>query len=279
MMNKIILKEKLDLELSLFSGQAFRWKKKLNWYYGFIDNKFLKLRIKNNCLEYVCSDDWVTQDKVYDYFGLGTKYDEIFENFDVELSTVAYKKLQGMRVLNQDPWECLISFIISAWSNVPKISNTIHLLCQKLGHKYILDDMVGYSFPSPIQITGLTESEMKSFGLGYRAQYVLKTSKIIEENKILLSDFYNENYFDSLKFLLTFPGVGDKVANCVLIYSLKKYNAFPVDLWVERLLVEDYGLNKKMSLINKRKWGQNYFGKYSGIIQHYLFHYKRKYNH
>jgi len=279
MMNKIILKEKLDLELSLFSGQAFRWKKKLNWYYGFIDNKFLKLRIKNNCLEYVCSDDWVTQDKVYDYFGLGTKYDEIFENFDDELSTVAYKKLQGMRVLNQDPWECLISFIISAWSNVPKISNTIHLLCQKLGHKYILDDMVGYSFPSPIQITGLTESEMKSFGLGYRAQYVLKTSKIIEENKILLSDFYNENYFDSLKFLLTFPGVGDKVANCVLIYSLKKYNAFPVDLWVERLLVEDYGLNKKMSLINKRKWGQNYFGKYSGIIQHYLFHYKRKYNH
>jgi len=279
MMNKIILKEKLDLELSLFSGQAFRWKKKLNWYYGFIDNKFLKLRIKNNCLEYVCSDEWVAQDKVYDYFGLGIKYNEIFENFDDELSTVAYKKLLGMRVLNQDPWECLISFIISAWSNVPKISNTIHLLCQKLGHKYILDDMVGYSFPSPIQITGLTESEMKSFGLGYRGQYVLKTSKIIEENKILLSDFYNEDYFDSLKFLLTFPGVGDKVANCVLIYSLKKYNAFPVDLWVERLLVEDYGLNKKMSLINKRKWGQNYFGKYSGIIQHYLFHYKRKYNH
>ena len=279
MMNKIILKEKLDLELSLFSGQAFRWKKKLNWYYGFIDNKFLKLRIKNNCLEYLCSDDWVAQDKVYDYFGLGIKYDEIFENFDDELFTVAYKKLQGMRVLNQDPWECLISFIISTWSNVPKISNTIHLLCQKLGHKYILDDMVGYSFPSPIQITGLTESEMKSFGLGYRGQYVLKTSKIIEENKILLSDFYNEDYFDSLKFLLTFPGVGDKVANCVLIYSLKKYNAFPVDLWVERLLVEDYGLNKKMSLINKRKWGQNYFGKYSGIIQHYLFHYKRKYNH
>ena len=278
MMNEIILKEKLDLELSLFSGQAFRWKKKLNWYYGFIDNKFLKLRIKNNCLEYVCSDEWVAQDKVYDYFGLGIKYNEIFENFDDELSTVAYKKLQGMRVLNQDPWECLISFIISAWSNVPKISNTIHLLCQKLGHKYILDDMVGYSFPSPIQITGLTESEMKSFGLGYRGQYVLKTSKIIEENKILLSDFYNEDYFDSLKFLLTFPGVGDKVANCVLIYSLKKYNAFPVDLWVERLLVEDYGLNKKMSLINKRKWGQNYFGKYSGIIQHYLFHYKRKYN-
>ncbi|MDP7194688.1 MAG: hypothetical protein QF864_00675, partial [SAR202 cluster bacterium] len=192
---------------------------------------------------------------------------------------VAYKKLQGMKVLNQDPWECLISFIISAWSNVPKISNTIHLLCQKLGHKYILDDIVGYSFPSPIQITGLTESEMKSFGLGYRAQYVLKTSKMIEENKILLSDLYNEDYFDSLKFLLTFPGVGDKVANCVLIYSLKKYKAFPVDLWVERLLVEDYGLNKKMSLINKRKWGQNYFGKYSGIIQHYLFHYKRKYNH
>ena len=279
MMNKIILKEKLDLELSLFSGQAFRWEKKLNWYYGFIDNKFLKLRIKNNSLEYVCSDDWITKDKVYDYFGLGIKYDEIFENFDDELSNVAYQKLQGMRVLNQDPWECLISFIISAWSNVPKISNTLHLLCQKLGRKYILDDMVGYSFPTPIQITGLTEFEIKSFGLGYRAQYVLQTSKIIKEKKILLSDLYNEDYFDSLKFLLAFPGVGDKVANCVLIYSLKKYNAFPVDLWVERLLVEDYGLNKKMSLINKRKWGQNYFGKFSGIIQHYLFHYKRKYNH
>ena len=278
-MNKIILKEKLDLELSLFSGQAFRWEKKLNWYYGFIDNKFLKLRIKNNFLEYVCSDDCIPKDKIFDYFGLGIKYAEIFENIDDELSTIAYQKLQGMRVLNQDPWECLISFIISAWSNVPKISNTLHLLCKKLGRKYILDDMVGYSFPTPIQITGLTEFEIKSFGLGYRAQYVLQTSKIIKEKKILLSDLYNEDYFDSLKFLLAFPGVGDKVANCVLIYSLKKYNAFPVDLWVERLLVEDYGLNKKMSLINKRKWGQNYFGKFSGIIQHYLFHYKRKYNH
>tara|TARA_B100000029_G_scaffold155001_2_gene150361 strand:- start:13486 stop:14325 length:840 start_codon:yes stop_codon:yes gene_type:complete len=279
MINKIILKEKLDLESSLFSGQAFRWKKKSNWYYGFIDNKFLKLRIKNNFLEYVCSDDCIPKDKIFDYFGLGIKYAEIFENIDDELSTIAYQKLQGMRVLNQDPWECLISFIISAWSNVPKISNSLSLLCKKLGNKYMLDEMDGYSFPSPSQITDLTEVELKSFGLGYRAKYILKTSKIIQDKNIILSDFYNQNYKDSLEFLLTFPGVGDKVANCVLIYSLKNYNAFPVDLWVERLLIEDYGLNQKMSLINKRKWGQNYFGKYSGIIQHYLFHYKRKYNH
>ena len=95
----------------------------------------------------------------------------------------------------------------------------------------------------------------------------------------MIYDLFNYNYENSLKALLKFPGVGDKVANCVLVYSLKKSYAFPVDLWVERVLVDDYGINKKLSMLKKREWAQNYFGPYSGIIQHFLFHYKRQYNH
>ena len=102
---------------------------------------------------------------------------------------------------------------------------------------------------------------------------------MLNNNLNLIYDLFNYEYDIALNELLKFPGVGDKVANCVLIYSLKKNFAFPVDLWVERILVDDYKLEKKVPLVKKRKWAQNHFGKYAGIIQHFLFHYKRKYNH
>tara|TARA_B100000945_G_scaffold321616_1_gene337692 strand:- start:7665 stop:8501 length:837 start_codon:yes stop_codon:yes gene_type:complete len=278
-MYQIKLIHDLDLDSTLFSGQAFRWYKKNEWYYGYIKNTFVKLRKYNNCIEYMNSENIKFESEIIEYFDLNNNYYKIFENLDDHNAYLAYKRFKGMKVLNQDPWECLISFIISAWSNVPKISKSINDLSIKLGVEKKIDTEVGHTFPTPGILSDLDEKSLRNFSLGYRAKYVLGTSKLLNNNLDLIYDLFNYNYENSLKALLKFPGVGDKVANCVLVYSLKKSYAFPVDLWVERVLVDDYGINKKLSMLKKREWAQNYFGPYSGIIQHFLFHYKRQYNH
>ena len=278
-MYEIKVNNKLDLDSTLFSGQAFRWYKKEDWYYGYINNVFLRIRKKNNYIEYENSKKTIFESEIKNYFDLDNDYSNIFLELNDKNASLAFQHFDGMKVLNQDPWECLISFIISAWSNVPKISKSINDLCLKLGDEQALGTEIGYTFPSPNIISDVNENYLREFALGYRSKYVLATSKMLNNNLNLIYDLFNYEYDIALNELLKFPGVGDKVANCVLIYSLKKHFAFPVDLWVERILVEDYKLEKKVPLVKKRKWAQAYFGKYSGIIQHFLFHYKRKYNH
>ena len=278
-MYEIKLNNKLDLDNTLFSGQAFRWYKKGDWYYGYINNVFIRLRKKNNFIEYENSQKIIFESEIKNYFDLDNDYSNIFLELNDKNASLAFQSYDGMKVLNQDPWECLISFIISAWSNVPKISKSINELCLELGDKQVVGSETGYIFPSPNIISNVNENYLRKFALGYRSKYVLATSKMLNNNLNLIYDLFNYEYDNALNELLKFPGVGDKVANCVLIYSLKKSFAFPVDLWVERILVDDYKLEKKVPLVKKRKWAQNHFGKYSGIIQHFLFHYKRKYNH
>ena len=278
-MYEIKLNNKLDLDNTLFSGQAFRWYKKGDWYYGYINNVFIRLRKKNNFIEYENSQKIIFESEIKNYFDLDNDYSNIFLELNDKNASLAFQSYEGMKVLNQDPWECLISFIISAWSNVPKISKSINELCLELGDKQVVGSETGYIFPSPNIISNVNENYLRKFALGYRSKYVLATSKMLNNNLNLIYDLFNYEYDNALNELLKFPGVGDKVANCVLIYSLKKSFAFPVDLWVERILVDDYKLEKKEPLVKKRKWAQNHFGKYSGIIQHFLFHYKRKYNH
>ena len=278
-MYEIKLNNKLDLDNTLFSGQAFRWYKKGDWYYGYINNVFIRLRKKNNFIEYENSQKIIFESEIKNYFDLDNDYSNIFLELNDKNASLAFQSYEGMKVLNQDPWECLISFIISAWSNVPKISKSINELCLELGDKQVVGSETGYIFPSPNIISNVNENYLRKFALGYRSKYVLATSKMLNNNLNLIYDLFNYEYDNALNELLKFPGVGDKVANCVLIYSLKKSFAFPVDLWVERILVDDYKLEKKVPLVKKRKWAQNHFGKYSGIIQHFLFHHKRKYNH
>ena len=278
-MYEIKVNNKLDLDSTLFSGQAFRWYKKEDWYYGYINNVFLRIRKKNNYIEYENSKKTIFESEIKNYFDLDNDYSNIFLELNDKNASLAFQHFDGMKVLNQDPWECLISFIISAWSNVPKISKSINDLCLELGDKQAVGAEIGYSFPSPNIISNVNENYLRKFALGYRSKYVLATSQMLNNNLNLIYDLFNCEYDIALNELLKFPGVGDKVANCVLIYSLKKHFAFPVDLWVDRILVEDYKLEKKVSLVKKRQWAQNYFGKYSGIIQHFLFHHKRKYNH
>ena len=182
-MYQIKLIHDLDLDSTLFSGQAFRWYKKNEWYYGYIKNTFVKLRKYNNCIEYTNSENIKFESEIIEYFDLNNNYYKIFENLDDHNAYLAYKRFKGMKVLNQDPWECLISFIISAWSNVPKISKSINDLSIKLGVEKKIDTEVGHTFPTPGILSDLDEKSLRNFSLGYRAKYVLGTSKLLNNNQ------------------------------------------------------------------------------------------------
>ena len=130
-MYEIKVNNKLDLDSTLFSGQAFRWYKKEDWYYGYINNVFLRIRKKNNYIEYENSKKTIFESEIKNYFDLDNDYSNIFLELNDKNASLAFQHFDGMKVLNQDPWECLISFIISAWSNVPKISKSINDLCLK----------------------------------------------------------------------------------------------------------------------------------------------------
>ena len=185
-MYEIKLNNKLDLDNTLFSGQAFRWYKKGDWYYGYINNVFIRLRKKNNFIEYENSQKIIFESEIKNYFDLDNDYSNIFLELNDKNASLAFQSYDGMKVLNQDPWECLISFIISAWSNVPKISKSINELCLELGDKQVVGSEIGYTFPSPNIISNVNENYLRKFALGYRSKYVLATSKMLNNNLNLI---------------------------------------------------------------------------------------------
>ena len=185
----------------------------------------------------------------------------------------------GMRILSQDPWECLISFICSSASNIPKISRNIESLCSAFGKPIRIKSKTYYSFPSPNELANATEHEIRNLGLGFRSIYVSKVSAIVASGEFDLHSLKHMSYQKALDRLTLLPGVGDKVANCVLLFSLNKLEAFPVDVWIQRVIKEWYSpLDPNLEKIpdsQLRHWAQKRFGEYSGYANHYLFHKRR----
>jgi len=177
----------------------------------------------------------------------------------------------GIRILRQDFFEALISFIISQRSSIPKIKNCVDKLCRLYGKEIKFEGESYYAFPTPEKIVSLSEDEIRALGVGYRAPYILKAAKSVASGDI------DGNMLDALdtpsarEKLLSLYGVGDKVCDCVLLFSLGKYDLFPADVWIKRVMEEEFDSKDAKAL------GESQFGSYSGFAQQYLF-YWRKYN-
>ena len=164
-------------------------------------------------------------------------------SFDDRL-TEAISRHHGMRILAQDPWECLISFICSSASNITRITNNIESLCTAFGNEIFMDGYIRHTFPTPVELARSTNESLRDLGLGYRADYVVSTARMVDSGNIDLMALYEMPYDEALEHLTMLDGVGDKVANCVLLFSLDKPEAFPVDTWIDK------ALQKWLSLIH-----------------------------
>ena len=187
----------------------------------------------------------------------------------------------GIRILNQDLWETIISFIISANNNIPRIKGIIERISCKYGKKIIYNEKEYYTFPTPEELSKASVEDLRNLGLGFRDVRVYETTQIIVNKEVDLEQLKEEKDFQKIReTLLTLPGVGPKVADCILLFSeLKRWEAFPIDVWVRRVMNELYIKNENEEKVNKKlieDIAHKKFGNLAGIAQQYLFFWKRE---
>lgn len=269
-----------DLESTLLSGQAFRWQRRDEWYRGVVFGNVVKLRKRDDGIEILSTpdDEQSIEPIIRDYFGFKVDLQEIYNSFGSDARIQgAITRYRGMRILQQDPWECLVSFICSANSNIGRITRNIHDMCVAFGRPISSGADTVYAFPTPRELADADKNRMGRLRLGYRARYISDTARCIADGRLDLISLREESYTDALESLSGLPGVGDKVANCVLLFSLNKPEAFPVDVWIHRALQEWYlrDEEKNLSRPKMRLWAQKRFGRFAGYANQYLFHDRR----
>jgi len=280
-----------DLEHTLRCGQVFRWKKSDGWWYGVVGKKVIKARQIDDKLEFQIFPPDCNTDFIQNYFRLDDDLPLILSKIDKDQHIQkAIQHSPGLRIIRQEPWECLISYICGTYKNIPAIENMIHNLAKKFGEKIRVDQKNFYTFPKPHDLAEARLEGLKECRLGYRAQYVLSSSRIIHKKEFDLEALRLMEYEKAKLGLLELPGVGQKVADCVLLFSLDKLEAFPVDVWIKRIVLRSYSkhferpfaektLNKSSVAPHEYReissFGREYFGEFAGYAQEYLFHYKR----
>jgi len=276
-----------DLDVTLCCGQAFRWNRQGEWWYGVVKENAFKIRQIGDFLEFEGADI----EFVKGYFGLDDDLPKILSQISKdEHIEAATKAFRGLRILRQDPWECLISYICATYKNIAAIKKMLLNLSKAFGQKVCYDSYDFYTFPTPEKLAKATAKELAKCGLGYRAEYVSETAKMIFENGFELERLRKISYEEAREELLNFPGVGLKVADCVSLFSLGKLEAFPVDVWIERVMQNYYANHFSKGFIEKISakkspakseyeqmslFGRRYFGEYAGYAQEYLYHYER----
>ncbi|MGB9714216.1 MAG: DNA-3-methyladenine glycosylase family protein [Candidatus Bathyarchaeales archaeon] len=276
-----------NLDFTLCCGQSFRWEKLGEWWYGIVRDKVFKVRQFNSELQF----KGVDKDFVMEYFGLYDDLPKILSKIakDKHIKEVV-KAFKGLRILRQDPWECLISYICATYKNIPAIKQMLFKLSKRFGRKRVFDGHEFYTFPEPTVLAKANVADLAECGLGYRAKYVLETAKKVHNYDINLEELKGKSYMDARSELLSLSGVGLKVADCVLLFSLGKLEAFPVDAWVKRAVLRCYADHFEREFVEKISFkrslskseyerlnffGRSYFREYAGYAQEYIYHFER----
>ncbi len=285
---ELILKniESFKLEHIFECGQCFRWNKQSDGsYIGVIHEGVLQLRSENkgNSSNIIIKGkcDGNIKEVAENYFDLKTDYKKIKE----ELSKIdEYVKNSiefgnGIRILNQDLWEMVISFIISANNNIPRIKGIIERLSRAYGEEITFDGKNYYKFPTPQQLSKATVKDLRELGLGFRDQRVHDTTHIILNGQLNLDELSKKDTQAVREELLTLPGVGPKVADCIMLFGLHRFEVFPIDVWVRRVMNELYLKKEDENKVDKKEIEELAKQKYrelAGLAQQYLFYWKRE---
>ena len=259
--------EEIDLESTLFSGQCFSWYRREGGYLACIEQTAAYLNTESRTLFWEGALDAAYWTR---YFDMARDYQNVFLPFkDDAFIQKAYAQYGGMRILNQPVWETLCAFIISANNNIKRITNIMTYLRAQLGTPLSIQGQTVSAFPDAAAIIRAGEHSLRELGLGYRAAYLYETARRVESG-FDLTALPRMGYAAALKALVDLPGVGEKVADCVLLFSCGYSRAFPVDVWVKRVMRVMYGASGSNAAIKAK--GYACFGEDAGIVQQILFH-------
>jgi N-glycosylase/DNA lyase len=267
-----------DLAATLTSGQAFRWKLSDSAWIGVIDRRWVRLRANDFGITAETGEtvnDWSWLEH---YLQINVDIDSVMLTFpDDEPMRAATGACRGLRLLRQDPWECLASFILSSTKQIMQIQQIISLLCERFGDPISAVATSGraYSFPSAARLARATEAELRDCKMGFRAPYLLKTAGTIAAGTFDLNRLLDVGVESARDELLKLPGVGRKIADCVLLFAYGFQAAFPVDVWVMKALRQLYYPRRHVSMQRLHRFAATHFGPNAGYAQQYLFHYMR----
>src|SRR5437764_14165907 len=262
-----------DLAMTLGSGQVFHWEKYDAGFVGvigdeplYVEQRGASLMVSANC-----------EQLVQHYFALDHPLSEICASFPDDPAMSAAKEFcRGLRIIRQPKWECLATFICSSMKQVAHIRQISKKLREQFGAARKIGGHAVYTFPLTERIAASSEKELHRCALGYRAKNVLATARQIANGDIDLEELSTLSDVDLRARLCELPGVGAKVANCVMLFAYERLRAFPIDVWIERVLHQNYFPRaRKLKPVRLREFDENYFGQHGGYAQQYLFHHAR----
>jgi len=257
-----------NLSHTLDSGQFFCYMFEDGWYWLVTRGKAFRVQQDGSNLRF----EGASARFVRHFFGLDEDYARIKRELskDPALAT-AIRKYPGLRILKQDPWECTIGFLCSQFSNIKKIKLNMECIAQRFGRKVVFKGRKFYTFPKPGEINDL--AKLKKCAVGFRAKYIIGVNKQVSD--AWFAKLRKLSYEKAKEKLVELPGIGEKVADCILLFSLGFTESFPVDVWMERVVREMYLNGKKIQLRKMGAWGRDKWGKLAGYAQQYLYHWRR----
>lgn len=277
-MNTLFL-ENYNLSKTLLGGQSFSWEYIDGTYWGIIQDTVVKLKEKDNTIYWKTYPEKDKKELIEKYFRVNISYKKILEDIDKDKYVhKAILKYPGLRLLDMPFEQTVISFLISQNKNISAIRSSIKKLSQLLGEKIEIEKKVFYTFPTLKDISDAPLELLKSTGVGYRAEYLKNTSTQLLENNLIaeIHKYSNEKDIDKVREILTsLHGIGNKVADCIMSYSLDFLDITPLDVWAKRFCNEYYCIPTK-NYLDTSKWLTEYFGKYTAYAGQYLFEYIRE---
>jgi len=269
-----------DLAATLDSGQVFRWRQYGDSWEGIVGEHFVRLTQTHDGIRAETALPVANWQWLRDFLQTETDLAAVLKTFpDDEPMQRAVAACRGLRVLRQEPWECLASFILSSTKQIVQIRQIVSLLCERFGERLAPQPPITngwhYAFPSPEIIAALTEAKLRACKMGFRASHLLAAARQIAEGKLDLVNVRGLPLTEARAELMKLRGVGGKIADCVLLFAYGFDSAFPVDVWVERALQQLYFPRRRASEKRLRHFAATHFGPHAGYAQQYLFHYIR----
>ncbi len=263
------------LATTLASGQTFRWQQVGEWYYGVLDGALIRVRQVDDELQWDTSDAHLTAERLTHYFALDHDLEHILATIDrddhIHAAIVAYR---GLRLMRQEPWECLASYLLTSFNNIQRITRMIENLSQHFGQSITCGSWQTYTFPPPEVLAEVPVGRLSLLGLGFRAAHLVEVARHVASGAVRLETLHGRTYAEIKQTLTQLPGIGDKVADCIALFAFQCYAAFPIDVWTRRALAL-YLPRRDLTLKRMHAFASTQFGAYAGYAQQYLYHWLR----
>jgi len=266
------------LDLTLTSGQVFGWQPGADGWTGVVAGRWIRLTGSETCLRAETARPERSWDWLADYLQVELDLATVLRTFPADPPLrEAVRVCRGLRLLRQDPWECLASFLLSSTKQISQIRQVVAQLCERFGDEVHVPagHPPAYAFPTPVRLARATEAQLRACRMGFRAPHLRQAARAVADGRLDLARLRERSLEEARAALQALAGVGPKIADCVLLFACGFTRAFPLDVWVQRALRTLYFGGRRVSTRRLAEFAANHFGPYAGYAQQYLFHYIR----